>query len=60
MSPIIQTLPTERVYKNRGKIAGLFAGILGTLAMGAFASVVATGHPIDMGAPPPVQVYSNF
>ena len=32
----------------------------GTLAMGVFASVLATGHPIDLGAPEPVQVYSNF
>jgi len=49
-----------RLYRNRGKIAGLFAGVAGTLVMGVFASVLATGHPIDLGSPPPVQVYSNF
>lgn len=61
MSRIIQALPSQdTLHKNRGKIAGLLAGVFGTLAMGAFASVVATGNPIDLGPPPPVQVYTNF
>lgn len=54
-------LPTPHgLYRRRGKIAGLAFGIFGMLAMGAFASVLATGHPIDLGPPEPVQVYSNF
>ncbi|MEL7151789.1 MAG: hypothetical protein AAGK71_13715 [Pseudomonadota bacterium] len=54
-------LPTpDGLYKRRGKIGGLAFGIFGTLAMGAFASVLATGHPIDLGPPTPVQVYTNF
>ena len=54
-------LPTPGgLYKRRGKIGGLAFGIFGTLAMGAFASVLATGHPIDLGPPTPVQVYTNF
>ncbi len=50
----------QRLQRNRAKIAGFAAGVAGTLAMGVFASVLATGHPVDLGPPPPVQVYSNF
>lgn len=61
MSRLLRTLPTkETLYKRRGKVAGLFAGVFGAFAMGALASVIATGHPIDLGPPPPVQVYTNF
>ncbi|MEM6386718.1 MAG: hypothetical protein AAF718_10825 [Pseudomonadota bacterium] len=54
-------MPTsEGIYRRRGKIGGLAVGVFGTLVMGAFASVLATGHPIDLGPPAPVQVYTNF
>ena len=48
------------LHRRRGKIAGFLAGVFGTLVMGVFASVLASGHPIDLGAPDPVQVYTNF
>ena len=62
MDRLLQIVPEsrDRMYRNRGKIAGFFAGAAGALAMGMFASVWATGHPIDLGPPPPVQVYTNF
>ena len=61
MQSVLRFVPTrEGVYRQRGKIAGFVAGVLGTLVMGVFASVLATGHPIDLGEPKPVQVYSNF
>ncbi len=61
MQRIYKSIPSrEGIYRNRGKIAGLFTGVAGTLVLGVFASVLATGHPVDLGPPPPVQVYSNF
>ncbi|MEM9427524.1 MAG: hypothetical protein AAGA06_12575 [Pseudomonadota bacterium] len=61
MGFITRFIPTPgSLYQRRGKIAGLLTGVFGTLALGAFASVLATGHPIDLGPPPPVQVYTNF
>lgn len=61
MGFVARFIPDRRsIYRRRGKIAGFLAGVVGTLAMGVFASVLATGHPIDLGPPPPVQVYSNF
>lgn len=58
IAPYLPSL--DGFYKSRGKIGGFFAGAAFTLAMGLFASVLATGHPVDLGAPEPVQVYSNF
>lgn len=61
MEYIARFVPSgESLYERRGKIGGFIAGVGLTLAMGVFASVLATGHPIDLGAPAPVQVYSNF
>lgn len=61
MQRLQRILPTrDGLYRKRGKIAGFATGVAGMLFMGAFATVVATGHPIDLGPPPPVQVYSNF
>lgn len=61
MGYIQRFIPTYAgLHRNRGKIAGLFVGVFGMAAMGAFASVLATGHPIDLGAPEPVQVYTDF
>ena len=61
MGYITRFIPTYAgLHRSRGKIAGFVVGVFGTLAIGAFASVLATGHPIDLGAPEPVQVYSNF
>lgn len=61
MSAVLRYLPTrEGLYRRRAKISGFLFGVLVMLAMGVFASVLATGHPIDLGPPKPVQVYTNF
>lgn len=61
MGFITRRLPTsESIYARRGKIGGFLAGAFGTLILGALASVIVTGTPIDMDAPVPPQVYTNF
>ncbi|MEO0915829.1 MAG: hypothetical protein AAFY31_02440 [Pseudomonadota bacterium] len=61
MGFITRRLPTsEGLYARRGKIGGFLTGMFGTLILGALASVIVTGTPIDMDAPVPPQVYTNF
>ncbi|MEM7751905.1 MAG: hypothetical protein AAF230_00735 [Pseudomonadota bacterium] len=61
MGFIKRRLPSgEGVYQRRGKIGGFFTGVFGTLILGALASVIFTGTPIDLDDPVPPQVYSNF
>lgn len=61
MGRIQRFIPTrDGLYRRRGKIGGFVAGVFGTLLLGALASVIATGHPIDLDPPAPPQVYSNF
>lgn len=61
MGFITQRLPSgESLYRRRGKIGGFLAGVVGTLMLGALASVIVTGHPIDADAPMPPQIYTNF
>ena len=50
----------DRLFRNRAKILGFFAGATVSLYLGALASVIYTGTPIDLGPPVPTQVYSNF
>jgi hypothetical protein len=61
MEFIMRRLPTgESLYQRRGKIGGFLAGVFGMLILGALASVIVTGHPIDVDAPVPPQIYTNF
>lgn len=61
MDYITRRFPTpDSFYRRRGKIGGFLAGMLGTLLLGAVASVIITGHPIDRDPPVPEQVYTNF
>ena len=61
MGFITRRLPSsDDLYERRGKIGGFLAGAVGTLMLGALASVIYTGHPIDLDAPVPPQIYTNF
>lgn len=50
----------NRIYRGRIKLAGFLAGAVASLYLGALASVVITGTPIDLDEPRPAQVYTNF
>ncbi len=61
MDTILRRLPSQdSLHRNRGKIAGVVAGVFGTLLVAGLATVIYTGHGLWADLPPPPPVYPNF
>lgn len=61
MRRLSRLLPTaEGIYRNKAKIAGFVAGVVGPLMLVALFTVIYTGHGIFEQPVPLPPIYPNF
>lgn len=61
MQAILRRIPsTDDLTRNRGKIGGFAAGVIGTLVLAAFIQVAYTGRGLSEEPAPAPVIYPNF